>query len=176
MSETETKPQPTTSPAEPGVNGNLLSITSILEAGAQLAAFEPPSLPVAPGCMVTIRKLPDDKFRTILNRLLDEIAPYLGGEEERRKLDGPALLDLLKKAPAIVDDLLKWATDFDDLDHAQQLPTDARLLAAAAVLSVSYLDNAGLRVFTDAVRGVSASVAAESAAAASDEQHGTDKS
>jgi len=154
----------------------MFSIETIQKAASEIAAFKPVVLPVEGGVNVTVRKLPDDKFRELLGRFGEQIAPFLGSSDERVELDGPALMGLLKQLPGFVDDLLEHATDFNDLNGYGQLPTDVRVVCAAAVLVVSYIDNAAVRVFIDAVQLVNESVAAESEAAASDEQRNTAKS
>lgn len=157
---------------------DLLSMTTIREAAAAIAAFEPERLPIGNDQLVTINKLPDDKFRELLNRFAGKIAPFFEGQEagKPRKFTAADLLAFLDDAPVFVDDLLKHATDWHSLAKNAQLPTDARLICAAAVLMVSFIDNAAVRVFINAARLVSENVDAENAAVASDAQQPTERS
>lgn len=157
---------------------DLFSITTIREAAAAIAAFKPERLPIGKDKFVTIDKLPDDKFRELLNRFGEQITPFFEPQKDGtpRKITATDLLGFLDDAPVFVDDLLKHATDWHDLPGHAQLPTDARLICAAAVLMVSFIDNAAVRVFITAAQRVNESVGAENAAVASDAPKPTDRS
>lgn len=122
---------------------NKFSMDNIQAAAKEIREFKPHELELSKGLKVQVTKLPGEKFDEALTRFLGQIVPLF---DDASTLTPEVFIQAIQSIPEAITFFVEYGTDLSS-KKVTGLFFDERVLLMAAVLTLTFIEAAGVRCF-----------------------------